>query len=279
MIPKISPTHYFKLSNGQIIKHISELPDSIDRMPVELFNEYVNYNKNDFAKWAYDVFRFKDLAILLKSVKSKEESSRILRAYLQKKSQNYKILNSQEVIQIKKQESKEISQNKTEQEPKRYTWNSQKPIKVQEKKEIIEPVSKKEIIQKVVIEEKNVQHNVTQKNVSEADKYFDENPVLVSQMVDTKKKNIQLEKVEKIEFTNLDMPEKVIELFKDTYTKAYEKLVLLRKNGFDTKIVQLMLFRIPSRIKIYEAAKEKKEAIQINRYLNEVIDELNAIYE
>ena len=56
-------------------------------------------------------------------------------------------------------------------------------------------------------------------------------------------------------------------------------IVLLRKNGFDTKIVQLMLFRIPSRIKIYEAAKEKKEAIQINRYLNEVIDELNAIYE
>ena len=39
MIPIIAPTHYFKLSNGQIIKHLDELPEAIERMPQTLFQQ------------------------------------------------------------------------------------------------------------------------------------------------------------------------------------------------------------------------------------------------
>ncbi len=45
----ISPGSYFKLSNGQIIKNLKELPDIIQRIDNTIFRNHVNENKNDFA--------------------------------------------------------------------------------------------------------------------------------------------------------------------------------------------------------------------------------------
>ena len=292
MIPIIAPTHYFKLSNGQIIKHLDELPEAIERMPQTLFQQYVNENKNDFAKWVFDVFRLVDLSSILGDIKTKQESARVIRAYLHQKNsspQNNIIRNSQETIIIKpKQEhSQSNEQEKSTYKTVKYNWhekttptqNTQPNVEIKKPQPIQVKEEVKKQVEQVIIKENNVQQNITSENTINADKYFDENPVLVSQMVSAKKKNIKQELLEKIDFSETEKPEKIIDLFKDTYTKAYEKLVFLRKNGFDTKLVQLMLFRIPSRIKVYEAAQEKKEAIQITRYLNEVIEELNTIHD
>jgi hypothetical protein len=51
----------------------------------------------------------------------------------------------------------------------------------------------------------------------------------------------------------------------------------LRKNGFDTALAEVMLLRIPSKIKVYEASREKKDAVAVKRYLNEAIEELNTM--
>lgn len=295
MIPLIAPIYYFKLSNGQIIKHVIELPDAIEKMPGNIFRQYVDENKNDFAKWVYDVFRLTELSSILGNIKSQQESARVIRAFLhQKKYSGESIMrNSQEVISLVKKNPEQNTNAKSEHHTTvKYDWKN-KPVKpatikqpVQQPKEITKKPesteSEKEIkkeVAKVVIKENNIHHNLSSETTTDADKYFDENPVLVSQMVDAKKKNIKHEILEKITYKESENPEKITDLFKDTYTKAYERLVFLRKSGFDTKLVQLMLFRIPSRIKVYEAAQEKKEAIQITRYLNEVIEELNTIHE
>lgn len=59
--------------------------------------------------------------------------------------------------------------------------------------------------------------------------------------------------------------------------KCYERLVLLRKNGFDTELVQVMLFRIPAKIKLYVVERTEQVKVTIKRYLNEVIEELNSV--
>ncbi len=284
MIPKISPTHYFRLSNGQIIKHIDELPDSIERMPQHVFSQYVDEHKDDFARWIYDVFRFKDLSQMLGKIKSKQEYSRMLRAFLyNKKNQKTMMANAQETVQIKDPEPAAAQPQKQAHQQK-YEWHGQKEPKEPEQKAEAknpEPEIKpaQNTAQKVVIKQKPVANNAAKENTTNADKYFEDHPVLVSQMVEIKKKSLEKDEIAKISYSDSEAPEKVLDMFKDAYTKAYEKLVFLRKNGFDTKIVQLMLFRIPSRIKIYEAAQEKKEAIQITRLLNEAIEELNTINE
>ena len=279
MIPLIAPTHYFKLNNGQIIKHLNELPEAIDQMDEDLFRNYVNDYKNDFARWIYDVYRLVDLSELLGKVKSKKESARVIRAYLhQRKNSQEKVVmrNSQETVQITKQEDAPQDSTEGQAEKKsKFAWKNNTEKKPEENVQKIE--TKEKEVEKQIIKEKNVQSNITKENINDADKYFDENPVLVSQIVEHKKKHLKTEKIDKIKFTETDKPKDIIELFKDTYTKIYENLVFLRKNGFDTKIIGLMLFRIPSKIKLYEASEDKKEAIQIQRYLNEVIDEMNNI--
>ncbi len=276
MIPLIAPTHYFKLSNGQIIKHLDELPEAIEQMDETLFRDYVDESKNDFAKWIYDVFRLAELSSLLGNVKSKKESARIIRAYLHQKKNSTKkekeivFRNSQETVKLNSQENAPAEEKNSEQKlnKNKFTWKKENNPENQPSTDV-----------NTVMKQEKVQSNATEENITDADKYFDENPVLVSQMVEHKKKDLNLEKLGKISFSEKENSKDILELFKDTYAKAYEKIVFLRKNGFDTKIVELMLFRIPSRIKLYEASEDKKEAIQIQRYLNEVIEELNGIHE
>ncbi len=114
-------------------------------------------------------------------------------------------------------------------------------------------------------------------SLSDADRFFKENPVIVSQRVEAKKENLVFEPLVFPVLIGNESPEQLVSIFKDTYAKIYEKVVFLRKNGYDTKIIEVMLFRIIPKIKIYDASKENKDSDLIKRYLNEVIDEINKV--
>jgi hypothetical protein len=63
----------FILQNGEILKNLKELKDSLYYMSDEVFNYHVNREKNDFYNWAKDVFGFNFLAQRIRNVKNKKE--------------------------------------------------------------------------------------------------------------------------------------------------------------------------------------------------------------
>jgi len=325
IIPKITPNEYFKLDNGVIIKHLFELPIFIENMSDYKFNTYVTHHKNDFAKWIHDVFKLQELSNQLGGIKSKEETLRILRAYLRPHIENTFVNSDTNIEQNKNQitnktinqkdnqtivrdnsnkyvYSNEITPVKNAGAGVKFAWKhkpggnssdtssnnntqqgNQSTTVVIPQKPKVEKVIKPIQVSKPIVEEKKSeiveksQDKNIQTNSIDADKYFEENPLLVSQMVETKKKNLKNDTLSQITYNEDDKIEKKIELFKDHYMKVYQKLVFLRKNGYDTKIAQVMLFRIPAKIKMFEASKEKKDEFIIKRYLNEIVDELNSI--
>jgi len=342
----VQPKFYFYLSNGQIIKNLNELSDVIASMDDFVFYNHVTPYKNDFAKWIYEVFRLDDLSQKLGPVKSKDEISRVLKAYLAQKNvaeQNIQktVIQNATIprppaelpqIKIEKIQEPEIRREiNTEKQPiiqpqpilkttsgitdhRVFVWKTtesvsltSKPIpkttieikKIEPKQQEIKkpeikhveiklpepkPFEKiqgqiKETKPEPKIELKIEPIKINQKpfidNITDADLYFEKNPILLSQVIDAKKKNLALEPLELIKYNGAETPEQLIEIFKDTYSKSYQRLSFMRKNGFETNLAEMMLFRIPSKIKVYEASKENKDSIVIKRYLNEIIEELN----
>lgn len=220
---------YFRLANGEIIKHYSELSDVFEKINDEEFFSHVNESKNDFSKWVYEVYGLSDLSTYLSMAKTRNEAKRVVNAYLR-------------MAEVKFQFKTPVTNQKI----------------VPEKKE--EP-----------------KYNKIVSSMSDADRFFRENPVIVSQRVEAKKENLVFEPLVFPVLTGNESPEQLVSIFRDAYAKAYEKVVFLRKNGYDTKLIEVMLFRIPPKIKIYEASKENKDSELIKRYLNEVIDEINKV--
>ena len=72
------PEKYFRLSNGDTLKNLQELADSLKLMDKDVFENHVNDNKNDFASWVEGVFELNDLADDLRTAKSKEHMSTIV---------------------------------------------------------------------------------------------------------------------------------------------------------------------------------------------------------
>jgi len=275
-IPAISPNYYFRLRNGQIVKHIRELPIVLESMDDYTFQSYVTPYKNDFAKWIYDVYRKKELADLIGATKSKAEIIRLLNAYLAK----IGALNAKRP-QVKKT-IKEPPKLAPVQQPATQKLKQPQPAQPQQpqqvKKPVQQPVAKPKQTSAPAASPQPVKKPVQQPVVmTSADEYFEKNPILMSQIVSAKQKTLQITPLQPIEYKGTESVKELDETFKDTYTKAYERLVFLRKNGFDTSIAQVMLFRIPAKIKVFEASKTKKDVILIKRYLNEVIEELNSI--
>jgi hypothetical protein len=215
---------YFRLANGEVIKHYSELPEAIDRLGNSQFSSHVNEHKNDFASWVTDVYGLSDLSYHLRNANSKQETKRVMNAYLR-------------MAEVKFQFKKPMTNQAQE---------------IQKKIEI-----------------KN--------EITDADRYFKENPLIVSQRVEAKKDNLVLEKITLPMLTGYETAEQLISIFKDSYAKSYERVVFLRKNGYDTKLIEVMLFRILPKIKIFEASKDHKDSDLIKRYLNEVIEEINGM--
>jgi len=236
--------NYFQLGNGQIIKDIGELPLVLEKIDTNLFSTHVTPFKNDFAKWIYDIFNIQDLSSMLSEVKSKEEHIRILKAYLKQSNIGRQ---SGEVRQV-------------------YSW---KPSNAPQDNQTKSSTAKEEITEK-----KESKPN-TKNNPTNADEYFDKNPVTFSQVIDAKKKIISIEPLQIISYNGKEIPEQLIEIFKDNYANAYQTLTIYRKNGFDTSIAEIMLFRIPPKIRIFEVTREEKDAVLVKRYLNEIIEELN----
>jgi len=235
--------NYFQLGNGQIIKDIGELPLVLEKIDTNLFSTHVTPFKNDFAKWIYDIFNIQDLSSMLSEVKSKEEHIRILKAYLKQSNIGRQ---SGEVRQV-------------------YSW---KPSNAPQDNQTKSSTAKEEITEKK-------ESKPTQNNPTNADEYFDKNPVTFSQVIDAKKKIISIEPLQIISYNGKEIPEQLIEIFKDNYANAYQTLTIYRKNGFDTSIAEIMLFRIPPKIRIFEVTREEKDAVLVKRYLNEIIEELN----
>ena len=313
----ISPNSYFKLSNGQIIKNLKELPDIIQRLDEHVFRSHVNDSKNDFAAWIYNVFRLDDLSSKLGPVKSKEEIVRIIKAYLQQQSPikpktpvQKPPVTAQPVHTIKQPEPfkpnvQPVPQKPKQKKPQVYIWKSnesqtldQRPrpkVKTQFKKEEPQPkklpeVKKPEIKKPVpetvskpvpkttnqpVKQKMSIKRPQANQNITNAEEYFQKNPMLISQVVEAKKHSLMLEPLEPMVYTGDETPERLIEIFNDTYSEAYERLTFLRKNGFDTSLAEIMLFRIPTKIKVYGTSKQSKDSIVVKRYLNEIIEELN----
>jgi hypothetical protein len=265
---------YFRLEDGRVIKHFSELPSALQTMDDKSFNSHVNDSKNDFSRWIGDVFGYDNLAGQLDGIRSREEMARVIAAHL-------KPLSNAEVKFVFKSKPKDapVTQPQAEKKIEQITKKEEPAVTnipapaVAPIVPSASPVIEKTAEQKTIVEEKAA----VQTNQQPADRYFKENPVLVSQRVEAKKDSLNLEKLGFISYDEHDPYEKRIELFKDAYPKIYSQMQFLRKNGFDTSLIEMMVQRIPSKIKLYEASHEEKDAIIIKRYLNEAIEEMNGV--
>ncbi len=70
--------HFFVLSNGNKLKNLQELEDSLKTMNADVFNFHVNESKNDFANWINDVMGLNELAQNVREVKTKEQISELI---------------------------------------------------------------------------------------------------------------------------------------------------------------------------------------------------------
>jgi hypothetical protein len=272
MIKTISPQYYFHAANGIIVKSLNELPAVLERLDNSIFSMHVSPSKNDFAAWVKDVFKLPALSSVLQDTQSKEKAIRILKAYfMQSQMTNIPRMSAQEaqpdVQNARYSNDKESKEEKTQQtDHKKFLWTSQR----------LTPKSEKTPKQKVLVkkEKKEIKKELM---TNDPDEYFERHPVIMEHAVASRKKAFSTQPLEIISYRGDETPDKLIELFKESYAKAYTRLSTLRKTGFDTSLAELMLYRIPVKIKVFEASRESKDATIIKRYLNEIIEELNNI--
>lgn len=281
----IEPRYYFYLSNGQVIKSLEELSLLIEIMDDNVFYSHVTSYKNDFARWIFEVFRLEDLAQKIGPVKSKQDMARILKAYMQNiaaessavKEAQPRIAEQPMPILKTVSEPPKIEQPRIIESPKAIESPqpvAAKPVSLPAAAAIKEPAPEIRPIQPVIAE-KTVEPQVKQETQENPDAFFKEHPVIIRQAIDAKKSFLQNEALNSISFNPEDGLLKNTDNFKDNYSKVYQKLEYLRKNGFDTTFAEIMLMRIPSKIKIYGVTGEEKDGMQVKRYMNEVIEELN----
>ncbi|MEM4260291.1 MAG: acetate kinase [Candidatus Woesearchaeota archaeon] len=75
----ISPDKYFRVCNGEVLRDIDELYESLKYMDDKIFRFHVNENKNDFANWIKYVWLEPELATKLYKTKDKQKILDILR--------------------------------------------------------------------------------------------------------------------------------------------------------------------------------------------------------
>ena len=76
----VSEGQKFWASDGCTFKNISELADSLKKMSMETFESHVNHEKNDFAKWIYDVIGDTKLAGILNTITDKKETEKKIKS-------------------------------------------------------------------------------------------------------------------------------------------------------------------------------------------------------
>jgi hypothetical protein len=84
----IPPEKYFYAKDGQVIKDVTELSSSLKKMTEDIYYFHVNENKNDFSNWIFSVFNDITLANEVRKAHRKEDTIKILDAYLNKQMDN-----------------------------------------------------------------------------------------------------------------------------------------------------------------------------------------------
>ncbi|MGB9748456.1 MAG: DUF5752 family protein [Candidatus Woesearchaeota archaeon] len=74
----VKPEFVFWLCDGSTIKNLDELLEHLKMMNEETFKYHVNQEKNDFAKWVYDIIKDEKLANDLKKSQNKAEFVKII---------------------------------------------------------------------------------------------------------------------------------------------------------------------------------------------------------
>jgi len=74
----VKPEFVFWLCDGSTIKNLEELLEHLKMMNEETFRYHVNQEKNDFAKWIYDIIKDEKLSNDLKKTQSKNEFVKIV---------------------------------------------------------------------------------------------------------------------------------------------------------------------------------------------------------
>ena len=77
--------YHFVLSNGEKLKDLRDLVNTLEKMPEDVFRHHVNEMRNDFSNWVKDVFKDSSLAEELKRMHSKMETELALQKYINKK--------------------------------------------------------------------------------------------------------------------------------------------------------------------------------------------------
>jgi len=78
-------TQYFILCNGQRVKNVKELADTMEYIEEEVFNHHANPEKNDFVNWVKDVFKEVKLAEKIAKAKNKEHVQLIIYKHIANK--------------------------------------------------------------------------------------------------------------------------------------------------------------------------------------------------
>ncbi|MEK6967497.1 MAG: hypothetical protein AABX51_02595 [Nanoarchaeota archaeon] len=77
-----APDKEFVLANGEHLKNLFELSESLARIDEKVFSHHVNKDRNDFSSWVEHVFNEKGLAETLKKSSSREKHEIVLLKHL-----------------------------------------------------------------------------------------------------------------------------------------------------------------------------------------------------
>lgn len=77
--------HYFILANGQPVKNVKELADTLEHIADDVFNHHVTPDKNDFANWIHHIFEETELAQELAGTKNKHHTRIVLYKHIVRK--------------------------------------------------------------------------------------------------------------------------------------------------------------------------------------------------
>ncbi len=80
----IHPDHEFILSNGNRLKNLQELADSLRIMDYGIFESHVTTEKNDFANWIKDVMGLQELADSMRTLKNREVMANLIENWYKK---------------------------------------------------------------------------------------------------------------------------------------------------------------------------------------------------
>lgn len=85
LIKNAPAEHYFILANGQPLKNVKELAETLEHLSEEVFNHHVTHDRNDFANWIKDIFRDVELAEELAGIKDKHHARIVLYKHIVRK--------------------------------------------------------------------------------------------------------------------------------------------------------------------------------------------------